>query len=226
VSRVVALVPARDEGDRVGATVASLRTLARVDDVLVVDDASSDGTASIALAAGAAVLRIGRHAGKGRAMEGALRRSPPADVWLFVDADLEDTAAALEPLLEVVLGGRADLAIGAPPAFETGRGGFGIVRRAAARAIHAACGFEARAPLSGQRAITAAALSACRPLARGFGVETAMTIDAVRAGFRVVEVPVEIRHRATGRSIAGFAHRARQGAHILAAAAARLGGLR
>ncbi|HEV2952100.1 MAG TPA: glycosyltransferase family 2 protein, partial [Actinomycetota bacterium] len=56
----------------------------------------------------------------------------------------------------------------------------------------------------------------------GFGVEVGMTIDAVRAGFRVVEIPIEgLSHRPTGRGVRGFAHRARQGADILAAVAAR-----
>jgi hypothetical protein len=41
-------------------------------------------------------------------------------------------------------------------------------------------------------------------------METAMTIDAVRAGFRVREIELHLEHRATGRTLAGFAHRARQ----------------
>jgi glucosyl-3-phosphoglycerate synthase len=223
VTRVVALVPARDEADRIAATVASLRAIPSVDDVVVVDDASSDGTGSVALAAGATVLRVRRRVGKGGAMEGALRRVD-ADVWLLADGDLGESAAGLAPVLDEVLGDRADLAIAVLPAQEAG--GFGLVRRAAARAIRGACGFDAVAPLSGQRAATGRVLEACRPLARGFGVETAMTIDAVRAGFRVREVPADVRHRPTGRDVAGFAHRARQGLDIAAAAAVRLGGLR
>jgi hypothetical protein len=53
-----------------------------------------------------------------------------------------------------------------------------------------------------------------------------MTIDVVRAGFRVVEVPAPIRHRQTGRGLRGFAHRARQGLAIAAALAPRLRGMR
>jgi glycosyltransferase involved in cell wall biosynthesis len=223
VTRVVALVPARDEADRIAATVGSLRAMPSVDEVVVVDDASVDGTGSVALAAGATVLRVRRHVGKGGAMEGALRRVD-ADVWLLADGDLGESAAGLAPVLDEVLGDRADLAIAVLPAQEAG--GFGLVRRAAARAIRAVSGFEATAPLSGQRAATRAVLAACRPLAHGFGVETAMTIDAVRAGFRVREVPADVRHRATGRDVAGFAHRARQGLDIAAAAFVRLGGLR
>jgi hypothetical protein len=82
--------------------------------------------------------------------------------------------------------------------------------------------YRAEAPLSGQRAITTSCLAAVRPLAGGFGVETAMTIDAVRAGFRLVEIPVPgLTHRATGRTLRGFAHRGRQGLHIARAAALR-----
>ena len=223
MTRVVALVPARNEGDRIGATVVALRELP-LDEVVVVDDGSEDATASNALAAGATVLSIPRSAGKGRAMEGALRRLPAADVWLFADGDLGDSASELAPVLAAVSNGDADLAIATfPPAAV---GGFGIVKRFAGRAIRLLARFDAREPLSGQRAVTAIALAACRPIAGGFGVETAMTIDAVRRGFRVVEVPAALSHRPTGRSLLGFAHRGRQGLDIARAVAVRAVGLR
>jgi glycosyl transferase family 2 len=217
--RCVALVPARDEADRVAATVAALEPL--VDEVVVVDDGSNDRTASAALVAGAAVLRASRRRGKGLALEEALGHLDPADLWLFADADLGGSAALLAPLLDAVRTGRADVAIARFPKLEGG--GFGIVKRTAARLIRLLSGFDATEPLSGQRALTAAALAAVRPLAGGFGVETAMTIDAVRARLKVIEIPIEgLSHRPTGRGARGFAHRARQGADILAAAAARI----
>ncbi len=217
--RLVALVPARDEEATVRSTIEALRRLP-IDEVVVVDDGSSDATTSEALAAGATVLRIPGHAGKGGAMEGALLRVPPADVWLFADADLGSSAAGLDTLLDVVVSGRADLAIALFPRQDGA--GLGTVKRSSAGAIRLLSGFRADEPLSGQRAITAACLDAVRPLARGFGMETAMTIDAVRAGFRVVEVPVPgLTHRATGRSFTGFAHRGRQGVQIARAATAR-----
>lgn len=217
--RVVALVPARNEADPIVATVAGLRSLPQVDEVVVVDDGSTDGTAAAARAAGATVLRLPRRAGKGRAMEGALRRLPPADVWVLADGDLGESASRLGPVLAEVLAGRADLAVAVLPPAEAG--GFGLVKRGAAAAIRLLSGFRAREPLSGQRAITAEALEACRPLASGFGVETAMTIDAVRRAFRVVEVEADLAHRATVRDLRGFAHRGRQGLDILLAAMPR-----
>jgi hypothetical protein len=215
---VVALVAAYEESARIAATVSAVQGLA--DEVVVVDDGSRDATSSAALVAGATVLRASRRRGKGRAIEEALERLPSAAVWLLVDGDLEGTASRLAPLVDAVRDGSADVAIAAFP--KLGGGGFGMVKRTAARSIRAVCGFEAREPLSGQRALTAAALAAVRPLAPGFGLEVGMTIDAVRAGFRVVEVPIEgLSHRPTGRGARGFAHRARQGADILAAVAAR-----
>jgi hypothetical protein len=82
-------------------------------------------------------------------------------------------------------------------------------------------GVEPRAPISGQRALRPEVVEAVRPFAHGFGMETAMTIDAVRAGFRLVEVDLDLEHRATGKTAAGFAHRFRQLLDIVRVYAAR-----
>jgi glycosyltransferase involved in cell wall biosynthesis len=172
--RVLALVAAHDEAARIGACVFALRRLA--DEVVVVDDGSGDRTTSEARSAGATVLRTPRRRGKGGALEGALRRLGPADVWLLADGDLGATASNLAPLLEAVTSGEADLAIAVLPPARAG--GFGLVKRLAAHLIRGQTGFRASEPLSGQRALTSKAMEAVRPLAGGFGVETAMTIDA------------------------------------------------
>jgi glycosyltransferase involved in cell wall biosynthesis len=201
--------------------VSALRRLAT--EVVVVDDASTDATPEEARAAGATVLRVGRRLGKGGALEGALDRVGGADLWLLADGDLGDTAEGLDALLRIVVDGDADVAIAAfPPARA---GGFGLVKGAAALMIRIQSGFDASEPLSGQRALSARAMGLVRPLAPGFGVETAMTIDAVRAGLRVVEVPIDgLDHRPTYRDAPGFQHRARQGWDIARAVVPRLFG--
>lgn len=220
MTRVVALVPARNEADRIAETVRSLADLPCIGEVVVVDDASSDDTAGIASQAGARVLRRTHRSGKGGALEGALTRLNPADIWLFADADLAGSAGGLRPVLAAVLEGRTDLAIALVPRAQGG--GFGLVRRAAAAAIRALTGFTLGQPLSGQRAIVGEALAACRPLAAGFGVETGMILDVLRAGFRVLEVPAPgVTHRPTGRTLRGFVHRGRQGWDIARAVAGR-----
>jgi glycosyltransferase involved in cell wall biosynthesis len=217
--RVVALVAARNEAGRIGPGVSALLPL--VDEVVVVDDGSTDATGSEASAAGATVMRSRGRRGKGGALEGALRRLEPADLWLLADGDLGATAAGLARLVEFVRSGGADLAIAVlPPA---PAGGFGLVKRAAAHLIRGQSGFRATEPLSGQRALTARAMQAVRPLAQGFGVETAMTIDAVRAGLRVIEVPIDgLEHRPTYRNLRGFLHRGRQGWDIAKAVLPRI----
>jgi glycosyltransferase involved in cell wall biosynthesis len=217
--RTVALVAARDEEGRIGPCVRALRDV--VTEVVVVDDASSDATPAEANDAGATVLRVERRLGKGAALEGALRRLERPDLWLLADGDLGETAEGLSALVDLVAAGEADLAIAALPPARAG--GFGLVKRASAQLIRGQAGFDATEPLSGQRALTAAAMDAVRPLADGFGVETAMTIDAVRAGLRVIELPIDgLDHRPTYRDPAGFVHRARQGWDIARAVAPRV----
>jgi hypothetical protein len=64
-------------------------------------------------------------------------------------------------------------------------------------------------------------VDAVLPFAPRFGMEIGMTVDAHRAGFRVVEVELPLEHRATGRTAAGFLHRARQLKDFLRVYAAR-----
>lgn len=223
-SVVRALIAARDESATIADTVRAVAAVRGVREVVVVDDGSSDRTAQAARSAGARVLRTPVSLGKGGAVEGALDRTGRSDVYLFVDGDIGAPAAGIGPILDAVRTGKADLAIAELPA-PVG-GGLGLVKRAAAGAVRRLSGLSTRAPLSGQRAITRECLWACRPLARGFGVETAMLADAARMGFRVVEVPLDIEHRGTGRSLAGFRHRAGQGLDIAAAVGSRLLGVR
>jgi Glycosyl transferase family 2 len=193
------LVAARDEEDVIGATVARLRRSFPDAEVIVADDGSRDRTADAAEAAGAVVLRLPRR-GKGQALSAAERASPPGAL-LLSDADL---AGDLAPLVD----GAGDLRIAAFA--ERVGGGFGIAKRVARELIALLGGIEAREPLSGQRALSARARRLCFPVAPGFGCEVRMTIDAARSGLEVREVELTLSHRATGRDLPGFRHRARQ----------------
>jgi hypothetical protein len=217
---VVAVVAARNEADTIASTVTALLAMTEVDRVVVVDDGSRDSTAEAARAAGAVVLQLPRNRGKGGAIATAVEGTPDAGVYLLVDGDVGATAAAARALLRPVLEGEADMSVGTLPAAGK-RGGFGLVRDLSAAGAARATGWRPQAPLSGQRAIRAAVLREL-DLAPGFGLETALNIDAVRAGARVVEVPVVMEHRHTGRGPRGFAHRATQGADVVRALWSRL----
>jgi hypothetical protein len=208
------LVAARDEEERIGDTVAALRQAFPEAEVIVADDGSRDATAERAEAAGAFVLRL-RRRGKGQALSAAERAAVPGSL-LLVDADLRGDVRGLVSD-EVSQGGAVRMRTHAYPGVlqvavfaERQGGGFGIAKAAAGALIRLRSGFEAREPLSGQRALSARARAAVFPLAPGFGAETRMTIDAVRAGVAVEELDLPLEHRPSGRDLRGFAHRGRQ----------------
>lgn len=206
------IVAARNEADRIAAAVTALRGAFPSAAIWVADDASSDGTAEVAMTAGAKVVSRGRPHGKGAnvsaAVEAALSEGEPPATVLLCDGDLGGSAAWLGPLVEAVESGGCDLAV-AVFANRVG-GGFGLALRFARWAIRRRSGFEAEAPISGQRAMRVEMLHAVLPLAQGYGMELGMTVDAVRAGYRVGEIELPLEHRATDRSLAGFLHRGRQ----------------
>jgi len=205
---VAVLVAARDEGERIEATVAALREQFPGAEVIVADDGSRDATADAAERAGAIVLRLPRR-GKGQALSAAERAAPPGPL-LLCDADLRGD---LRPLAAQPVDGIAVARFA-----ERVGGGFGIAKRTARALIRLYTGFAVDEPLSGQRVVSERARRAVFPLAPGFGAETRMTIDAAAAGLPVVEVRLPLSHRATGRDAPGFLHRGRQLRDILLAA--------
>lgn len=221
------IIPAKNEADRIAATVKAALELPGADLVVVVDDGSADGTGRVAQQAGARVVRHGRNRGKGAAMESGAEavklldgdREQPRHL-LFLDADLAGTARDAAPLAEPVRAGEADMTIAAF-ATTVKLGGHGFVVRLSRDGIRRASGFQATQPLNGQRCLTREAFEAARPLAAGFGVETALTIDLVRQGFRVREVEVPLSHRATGTDWRAQVHRARQFRDVARALAVR-----
>ena len=227
---VAVVIPAYNEAERIGETVTAALTVPGVDVVVVASDGSTDSTALVAREAGAQVWWSARKRGKAAAMlDGAdavrgVDARRPADGprhLLFLDADLGRTAANAAPLVEPVAAGEADLTI-AVFANRIKLGGHGFVVRLSGAGISRATGWTPAQPLNGQRCLTRAAFEAARPLARGFGVETAMTIDLKRKGLRIVEVEVDMAHRATGRDLAAQLHRARQFADVALALATRV----
>ncbi len=193
------LVAARDEEAWIGRTVTALRRAFPAADVVVADDGSRDRTAAAAAGAGARVLSFPRR-GKGQALTLAELECRPGPL-LLCDADL---VGDLRPLVTA----GADLTV-ARFARHTG-GGLGVAKSVARVLIGLRGGRRVAEPLSGQRALSARAREAVFPVAAGFGVETRMTIDALRAGLDVQEVELDLEHRTTGRDIAGFVHRGRQ----------------
>lgn len=234
LARVACVVPARDEQDRIQATVEAAVALPGVGLVIVCDDGSRDATAERAAAAGAIVVSHTRSRGKAAAVESAVNglgvieqrdARPEVGTLLLLDADLGATAANCASLIEPVVSGRAALTVAVLPPQQTAdgqaAGGLGLVVSTARRGIAELTGWTPQAPLSGQRCLTRRAFELASPLAAGWGMEVGMTIDLLRAGLEVREIPVELTHRTGGSDVAAQLHRAAQLRDVSRALAAR-----
>lgn len=211
------IVTAYNEADRIGATLDALAEGLAGAHVLLADDGSTDATAQIAAARGAQVVRSERMLGKGEAATLAARQAlvearrsdgRGESIFVLCDGDLGESAGELAALAQTVARGEAEVAVAAFS--RRVGGGVGLALGFARWAIRRRCGLRTTAPISGQRALSARALTDVLPFAHGFGMEVGMTIDAVRAGHRLLEIELDLEHRASGRTPAGFAHRARQ----------------
>ncbi|MEW6573072.1 MAG: glycosyltransferase family 2 protein [Bacillota bacterium] len=213
MKKVSVIIPAYNEAARITDTVSAVRMIPEVTEVIVIDDASTDETGHLATAAGARVIRLPRNSGKGAALNKGVQAAA-GDIIVLLDADLGESAQEARNLILPVINGEVDMAVARLPSPKT-KGGFGLVRGLASRGIRFFTGLEMKAPLSGQRAMSRETLSAVTPFADGYGVEVALTIRAVRRGYRVAEIPLSMRHRETGRNVSGFLHRGRQFRDVL-----------
>ncbi len=214
VQRVTALVPAYNEEERIVATIVGLQRAIPGVRVVVADDGSTDATPVLAEGAGADVERISRNTGKGGALNAVFSRLEIGndEILLLIDADLGESSAEAAALLAPVTEGRAEMVVAK---FKVrGKGGFGLAKNLGRLGIKFLGGFEATAPLSGQRALKVGLFREIGGLEGGYGMEVGLTIDVLRLGGRVEEVEVDMTHNETGRDLAGWRHRGRQFRHI------------
>jgi glycosyltransferase involved in cell wall biosynthesis len=203
-SKAVVIVPALNEADVISEVIADIRAAVPGAGIVVIDDGSTDATAAAASAAGARVVRMPFNVGIGSAVQTGFRLAAEEgfDVAIQVDGDGQHPADQVPRLLDAIDGG-ANYVIGSRFA-ERGayrasyprRGGILIF----ARLVSLLAGQRVTDTTSGLRA---ADRSAIRLFAEHYPhdyPEVEAVILAKRNGLRIVEVPVEMRQRATGRS--------------------------
>lgn len=205
------IIPAYNEGEFIENTIRAIRDHGVADEIIVVDDGSTDDTYSMAKNAGATVIST-CHLGKGEALAEGLKHAR-GEVIVFLDADIGAKATEVKKLIAPIASGRADMSVAIfPPANK--KGGFGLVKGLARYGVYLMTGKKVNWALSGQRAFRREVLKDII-LASGFGVEVGLTVEVLRNGFRVEEVVVDMGHRETGRDLNGFYHRGRQFVSIL-----------
>ena len=209
------LIPAYNEGSRIRKTIMGIMDIEEIDDIVVVDDGSADETYSqIEGMDKVRAYKLEKNMGKGYAMNHGLGHMDGADIIVFLDADVCESSSEIKKLITPILNGECDVTIAAfPPAKK--KGGFGLVKRLAKGGVKLFTGREIHSSLSGQRAFKREVIEKLGDMPAGYGVEVGMTIDILRYGYSIKEVPVQMTHNETGRDISGFKHRGRQFYHIL-----------
>lgn len=213
-AETLVLIPALNEADTVADVVGAARTLLGCD-VLVIDDGSSDQTASLALAAGAMVISHPFNLGVGGAIRTGLRvaHQQGRRYAVQLDADGQHEPAEAKRLLDRVADGGADLAIGSR--FASGyRVSFlrGRAMRLLSRTISRRVGTEVDDTTSGFRAFGPKAidtLAHCYPTEYLSDTVEALLI-AADAGLDIVVEPVQMHERQGGRPSSGRARSAVQ----------------
>ncbi|MGC5324445.1 glycosyltransferase family 2 protein [Brevibacillus sp. SYSU BS000544] len=208
MKKVSIIVPAYNEADRIMRTLQAIRLYIPHHELIVVDDGSRDNTMDVASQHADLVVRLPLNKGKGVALQTGWRQAD-GDIIVMLDADLCESARFGYQLIEPVLADHCDMSVAQLPK-PPRKTGMGLAKGLARTGIRMLTGYEATSPLSGQRAIRREALDSIKSLDWGFGVEVGMTVDILRAGFRVQEVPVNFTHRFTGNDFRGYWHRGKE----------------
>jgi len=220
--KTVAIIPAYQEEVAIGSVV--LKAKHHVDEVVVVDDGSTDRTAEIAALAGATVLRHETNRGKGTALRTALdyARMNGARAAVLLDGDGQHNPDDIPRILEPVLSGQSDLVIGLR---HRGTTRMPLYRRIGKRVLDyataASGGGLVTDSQSGFRALSRAAIESLTLTEDDFAVESEMLVEAKEKNLKVAEVPVAVRYDVDGSTKGPVSHGFGVVDHILRIVAVR-----
>ncbi len=232
------IIPAYNEADKIKDTLENIKGIDEINEIIVIDDGSSDDTSKIASSVESEKIKLftlERNKGKGYALNYGLKIAMEnADIIGFLDGDLGSSSKEVKKLIDPILNNEADVIIAKfPPAKKKGglgfvkglakesvfppakkKGGLGFVKGLAKESVLEMTGKELDATLSGQRLFKKEVLQRFDEIPFGYGVEVGMTIDILKYGYTIKEVLVNMTHSETGRDLKGFIHRGKQYYHI------------
>lgn len=209
------VVPAKDEEADIGELldrIAAVRVPGHELRSIVVDDGSTDGTARIARERGITVVSHPRNLGLGAAVRTGLRAAVEsgADAVAYLDADLEYSPEDIPRLVGPVLSGRADYVLGSR--FLGGVGKMKLHRRLGNYAFTALLVVLTRRWMTdgqtGMRAFSRAAAGSSE-IVHDYNYAQVLTLDLLRKGFRMEEVPIRYRLRRHGKSFIRWSYPAK-----------------
>lgn len=204
--RIAVVVPAKDEEATIGPLLDGISRVTVPGHELhpiVVDDGSTDATAAVARSRGAAVVAHPENRGLGAAVRTGLRAAvgSGAVAVAYLDADLEYAPEDIPRVLEPILAGRADYVLGSR--FLGGVRGMRLYRRIGNYAFTALLVALTRTGMTdgqtGMRAFSRGAADRAE-IVHDYNYAQVLTLDLLRKGFRLEEVPIRYRVREHGES--------------------------
>lgn len=215
--KVLVVVPVYNEADKIKDTIEGLKKIDLIDEIVIVNDGSTDNTAKVIEKLGVSIITMVKNQGKGYAIKKAIEEKD-YDYIAFVDGDLGFTSTEVEKLIKPVILDEVDFTIAKfPKRSDTtkSKGGFGFVKRLAKKGVYFYTKKKIDTSLSGQRVYKKKVIESIKYIPNDYGIEVAMTIQALNAGYTFKEVPVNMTHRYSERSLKGFKHRGKQFFHVL-----------
>ncbi|HEX9881995.1 MAG TPA: glycosyltransferase family 2 protein [Hyphomicrobium sp.] len=201
--KIGVVIPALNEEQAIGRVIADIPPW--VDEIVVVDNGSHDGTARTAQRAGARVVHEGER-GYGAACQAGIRALEAPDIVVFIDGDYSDQPQEMATLTDPIAAGQVDFVVGSRVRGKRGPGALTPQQRfgnwLACRLIHRIWGTHC-SDLGPFRAISADALRALDVKDRAYGWTVEMQLRAAESGLRYLEVPVSYRARIGVSKISG-----------------------
>lgn len=201
--RITVVIPALNEARAIAHVISEVPTW--VDDIVVADNGSTDGTADIARARGARVVHEAER-GYGAACLAGIAACADADIFVFLDGDYSDHPGELDRLVDPIISGACEFVIGSRT---TGRAEKGALTLQQRFGNWLACKLmnglwrTCYTDLGPFRAIDARALQRMGMADRTFGWTVEMQIKAALLNVSVAEVPVSYRPRIGQSKISG-----------------------
>ncbi len=196
---VVAIIPAYNEEKALADVIG--KTLEHVDEVIVVDDGSSDKTSEVAIEAGARVIKHSVNLGKGEALKSGFKAIGDDSIIITIDGDGQHNPSEIPDLVRPIIEDGADLVNGSrymngpeenTPAYRR------VGQKVLDIATNISAGTKVTDSQSGFRAFSPKSKNVFRFKDTGFGIESEMLVDAAEAGLKIVEVPITVRYDLDG----------------------------
>ena len=210
LKKIVVAIPAYNEEVAIGSVVLKARKYA--DQVVVIDDGSTDATAEVAEAAGATVIRHGENKGYGAALRSCFEVASKlnADVLVILDGDGQHDPNDIPVVATPVLDGEADIAIGSrflSPASQE----VPSYRKFGIKAITFLSNLFSREKISdaqsGFRAYSRRAIEVLRDLeSSGMKASTEILLEGGLHNLKVVEVPIHVNYNVSGSTLNPLSH--------------------